>query len=268
MVMTTPNDRETRMTSPPDVPAPLRRLWGLPEEPQRLGRPAVLDLPRVIAAAIALADADGLPGVTLPKVAKRLGVTGMSLYRYVGSKDELLTLMSHAALDPPPEIDPEAGWRTNLRALVEAQRATLMRHSWQADIPVSGPPSGPQHIAWVNAQLGAMRDTALDWGEKLGVIVVLSGFVQQTVRLSNELARGRGADTDQATTEQEYGRALLGLVDPERFPHAAEMFASHMFEIDPDGPGNADDFEYGLELILDGVAATVARAEQNGRHRH
>ena len=65
------------MSSEDSVPAPLRRLWGL-SEPSRLGRRAALDVTLVVTAAVELADRDGLGGVTLPKVAQRLGVTGMS----------------------------------------------------------------------------------------------------------------------------------------------------------------------------------------------
>ncbi|MFB4289794.1 TetR/AcrR family transcriptional regulator [Nonomuraea sp. ATR24] len=87
------------MTSDDFVPPALRRLWRLPES-SRLGRPAALDVDLVVAAAVEIADRDGLGGVTIPKVAKSLGFTGMSLYRYVGSKDELLTLMADAAAGP------------------------------------------------------------------------------------------------------------------------------------------------------------------------
>ena len=87
-----------------DVPVELRRLWGLGAPQQRLGRPAELDLRRVVQTGIKLADRYGLRGASLPNIAKALGHTTMSLYRHVGSKDELLALMRDFAVGPPPEI--------------------------------------------------------------------------------------------------------------------------------------------------------------------
>ncbi|HZE38468.1 MAG TPA: TetR/AcrR family transcriptional regulator [Stackebrandtia sp.] len=249
------------MTSGPRMPAALRRLWRLPDEPARVGRPAVLDVERVVAAAIALADADGLSGVTLPKVATALGVTSMSLYRHVGSKDELLTLMSDAALGEPPRVGTDARrWKDNLRAMSEAQREVLSRHPWQAWIPVTGPPSGPHHIAWMDAILATLSGTRLSWGDKVEVMQVIGGYVQQSLRMSQEMDAARGEDVDEEAVLREYGMALFTLVDPQRFPEAAKLFRSDAFAGDPKGPDEPDAFHFGLEVILDGVEAVVHRA--------
>ncbi|MEK8173536.1 TetR/AcrR family transcriptional regulator [Streptomyces sp. M19] len=74
--------------------------------------PAALDTERVVRTGVELADRDGLGGATLPKIAKELGVSPMSLYRHVGSKDELLVLMRDVAIGPPPEATADAAdWR-------------------------------------------------------------------------------------------------------------------------------------------------------------
>ena len=97
---------------------------------------------RVVRAVVELADRDGLAGVTLPKVAAALGFTGMSLYRHVGSKDELLTLMVDAALGPPPALPESSGWRADMRHWAGAERDVYRRRPWLVRVPVSGPPSG------------------------------------------------------------------------------------------------------------------------------
>ncbi|MFF9193933.1 TetR/AcrR family transcriptional regulator [Streptomyces sp. NPDC014779] len=252
------------MTSEDAVPAALRRLWRVEEPPARLGRPAALDVDRVVAAAVEAADRDGLDGATLPKVAKSLGVTGMSLYRYVGSKDELLVLMGDHALGAPPRID-AGDWREGLRAWARAQRAVYRQRPWLAELPVTGPPSGPHRIAWMEAALAVLAPTPLDWAHKVGVLSLVGGYVVQTARQEHELARGRADGQPQSDAERAYGRALAGLVDPERFPETARLFASALFEAGPepadasdDALGNAD-FTIGLELILDGVATRIAR---------
>ncbi|MFF8288988.1 TetR/AcrR family transcriptional regulator [Streptomyces sp. NPDC016309] len=250
------------MTSEETIPAPLRRLWRLAES-SRLGRPAALDVDRVVAAAVEAADRDGLDGVTLPKVAKSLGVTGMSLYRHVGSKDELLTLMGDQALGTPPRVD-AGDWRTGLDAWARAQRAVYQQRPWLAHLPVSGPPSGPHRIAWMEAALAILAPTPLDWTHKIGALSLLGGYVVQTVRQDHELARGRADGERQSDAERAYGRALAKLVDPERFPETARLFSSALFETGPAHSSDAAigdaDFTVGLELILDGIAARVESA--------
>jgi AcrR family transcriptional regulator len=239
------------------VPDELARLWRITSE-SRLGRPAKLDVGQVVDAAVALADREGLAAATLPRVAESLGVTKMSLYRHVGSKDELLALMQDAATGPiPSSLDGTGPWRERLRLWAVEQLAGFDRHPWLVTEPVAGPPRGPNLIAWFDAGLRTLRLTGLDWGAKVGVVMLVSSFVRSHAQLTQGLAAGR-ADTgqDQAAAEQAYGRAMASLVSPERFPDAAALFASATFE-DTGADSAQHDFDFGLDLILDGVAAAV-----------
>ncbi|MDA2804676.1 TetR/AcrR family transcriptional regulator [Nocardiopsis suaedae] len=245
-----------------EVPALLGRLWRLPAG-GRLGRRPELDVERVVRTAVDLADRDGLAGATLAKVAKELGVTAMSLYRHVGSKDDLVVLMVDAADGPPPELDvPEGGWREGLRAWAHALREVHRRHPWLADVPFTGPPSGPNAIAWLDAGLRALRGTRLDEGDKVGVQMVLAGYVQRTSAAERQMVEAMRGATDQASVERDYGRTLARFVDPDRFPDAARLFASEVFEHPPEGAEDPaeHDFTFGLELILDGTAAAIETA--------
>ncbi|TQM36064.1 TetR family transcriptional regulator [Pseudonocardia cypriaca] len=245
-----------------EVPPALGRLWRV-RSGSRLGRPAELDVDRVVRAAVELADREGLAAVTLSRVAKELDCTTMALYRHVGSKEELYLLMSDSAAGAPPALD-AAGWRDGLRQWALADRAVHGRHAWLARLPVSGPPSGPNAIAWLDAGLRVLRDTGLDWGAKVGVLTVLSAYVRSSAQMSQEFAAGRsGTGRDQTEVERDYGRALARLVDEERFPEASRLFASDLFETVPEpvaatSPVVDPDFDFGLELILAGVAAAVA----------
>ncbi|MBM0231955.1 TetR/AcrR family transcriptional regulator C-terminal domain-containing protein [Micromonospora sp. STR1_7] len=244
------------------MPVRLRRLWGRSES-SRLGRPAALDVNRIVGASVEIADRDGLGGVTLPKVAKSLGFTGMSLYRYVGSKDELLELMADAALGPPPNV-PVDDWRRGLRSWAFEHRAVFDRRPWLTRVPTSGPPSGPNQIAWMEVGLAVLSGTRLDWAHKVGVLSLISGYVVQFVRQYNDLAEGRAEGQGQADAERDYGPALVRLVEPERFPETARLFSSTLFEAPPsDTPDSAiadADFTLGLNLILDGVAVRIERS--------
>jgi AcrR family transcriptional regulator len=241
------------------VPDELARLWRISSE-TRLGRPAKLDVGRVVDAAVALADREGLAAATLPKVAESLGVTKMSLYRHVGSKDELLVLMQDTAFGPvPSSLDGTGPWRDRLRLWATEQQAIFARHPWLATAPVKGPPQGPNLIGWFDAGLRAFRLTGLDWGTKVGAVMLVSEYVRSNAQLAQGLEAGRsGTDMDQAAAEQAYGRAMASLISPERFPDAAALFASATFEDTGEDTAQAD-FDLGLNLILDGVAAAIER---------
>ncbi len=245
------------------VPVELRRLWGL-QTASRLGRPAGLDVKRVVGNAVDLADREGLSGASLPRIAKRLGCTTMALYRYVGSKEELLSLMGDFAIGPAPKINAAQGeWRDGLRQWAFANLRLNQRRSWLARIPIA-PPAGPNQIAWMESAFRILRGTGLDWAEKVGILIVVSGYVRQATLQNQDLDRaGKQKGIGKAEAEQRYGRNLAKLVDAKTFPEAAQLFASGIFN-PPSGrthtAGTADaDFLFGLELVLDGVAAAIAR---------
>ncbi|MFF0496092.1 TetR/AcrR family transcriptional regulator [Nocardia aobensis] len=245
-----------------EVPDHLARLWRLPVD-AKLGRPAALDVDRVVATAVELADRDGLAAATLPKIAAALGVTPMSLYRHIGSKDELLGLMSDAGMGAPPEL-PSASWRSMLRAWALAQLDVHRARPWLTQLPITGPPNGPNTVAWMDAGLRAVRETPLDWPAKVGAIMVVSGYVREAFVTARQLEHAMAAaDLDPAGALHDYSRNLRALVDPERLPDMAALLASGLFDaIEPAEADPDSDFAFGLDLILDGVAATIAA---NGR---
>lgn len=250
------------------IPAELGRLWRVPNA-TRLGRPAELDVERVVRAAADLADRDGLAGVTLPKVAATLDVTKMALYRHVGSKDELFVLMGDLALGPAPKLEGAAeDWRGGLRRWAYAMRAVYAEHPWLPQLPIGGPPGGPNAIDWMDASLCVLRDTGLDWATKIGILMLVGGHVRQSGLLNQQLAAGRSSTgRNEAQTNQHYAVALAKLVDPDRFPEAAKLFAAPLFQSPPEqAPGAAAeaDFELALDLILNGVAAEIAAANARG----
>jgi AcrR family transcriptional regulator len=241
-----------------DASAVLARLWRR-RTPSRLGRPAELDVDQVVRAGVDLADRAGLAGVTFANVAKELGVTSMALYRHVGSKSDLLVLMQDVATGPPPDL-PAGDWRAGLRTWAVSLRLAYVRRPWLATVPVHAPPMGPGQVAWMEAGLRAMRDTGLAAAEKLGVLGLLSGYVRQMSVLAAELAAGR--DTGQREAEQAYGAAMVELIDADRFPEVAALFTAGPFDAIPPGayddPAEDPDFLFGLDRILDGIAAMPA----------
>lgn len=129
------------------LPVVVARMWGLDPGPRRGPRPG-LTLDLVAAAAIGIADAEGLAGVRMGSVAAALGVSTMSLYGYVASKDELLIAMADAAAPDPPEPG-DLTWRDYLTAWTRANRDFLAAHPWLLEIaPSPRPPDRAPCAGW------------------------------------------------------------------------------------------------------------------------
>ena len=244
--------------APPRGAAALQRLWqtaregpGGPRAAAR-GRPARLDTAMVVQAALSLADAGGTEALTLPRVARALGCTTMSLYRHVGSKDEFLALVVDAAIGPPPDTAAAGtGWRDGLRRWAIFERAVYQRRPWVARMPITGPPLGPNQVGWMEAALRALRGTGLHWGEKLGMLMLVSGYVRQSALLEADLAGGEAA--------RRYPAALARAIDPAHFPETAQLLASGVLESSRTQSYDEGDFQFGLDRILDGADMAVRR---------
>lgn len=253
-----------------ELPEDLARLWRRPTgSGSRLGRPAALDVERVVRTAVAMADEHGLAGVTLPKIGETLGVTGMSLYRYVGSKDELLILMGDSAF-AVEYIDAGAtgSWSEGLERWARGLWRAYQAHRWLADLPTSSPPRGPNAMAWMDAGLRAMRPLPLDRMTKVGILTLVSGYVNTSARMAQQLEQSwrQSGGVDPALAAQRYGHEMARLVTPDRYPDAAELFSSGVFDsaaapatVAPVDPAEAN-FIFGLEVLIRGIEATTASA--------
>lgn len=252
------------------MPYRLALHWGDRGRSGRRTRPG-LSLDRVVAAAIEIADADGLGQVSMSRVAQRLGFTTMSLYRHVSGKDELLLRMEDAAIGAPPaDPDPAAGWRAGIQRWARDHLAVLHRHPWLLQLPISGPPVAPNNLSWLENALRVLRGTGLDPGEKIGVIMLVSGYVRTEAQLSRDLLAAEAAATaaavDSGVKPMSYGRMLARVIDAERFPALLEVVESGVL----DGPEgySEEDFAFGLGRLLDGVEVLIrarAGAEESVR---
>jgi AcrR family transcriptional regulator len=245
------------------LPASIEAAWGLRERPHKGPRPA-LTLERIVAAAVRVAAADGLQAVLMSRVAAELGVSTMSLYRYVASKDELLALMADLAYESPPERrGPEEGWREGLSRWARTELAAVRRNAWVVRIPISGPPVTPNAIAWLEVGLDCLRDTGLREDEKLSVMLLLTGFVRNQGTLEADISAAQAAGETPPDPEMmaSYGRLMARLTDPERFPALHAVIAAGVL----DEPGDGDfDFAFGLERVLDGIE-TLIEKRRTGR---
>ncbi len=237
------------------LPASIEAAWGGREAPRRGPRPA-LTLERIVKAAIAVAAADGLAAVSMSRVAREMGASTMALYRYVAAKDELLTLMVDAAIGAPAGAsEPDEGWRDGLSRWAWGLHEAYRRQPWVLRIPITAPPPTPNQVAWLEDGLRSLRNTGLAEHEKPSVVLLLSGYVRNDSTLEADLAEGfMAAAPSPDDAMSRYSRTLLRLTDPERFPHLRAVLEAGVFD-HADHPD--DEFRFGLDRILDGVAVLV-----------
>ncbi|MGW3233053.1 TetR/AcrR family transcriptional regulator [Kitasatospora sp. NPDC001095] len=223
----------------------VRLLWGPPARPTRGPKPA-LSLERIAAAGVEVADAEGLDAVSMQKVAGLLDFTKMSLYRYVPGKAELIALMVESAVGAPPDAPTGAGWREQLTAWSHHLAESFARHPWLLDATVGARALGPRELAWLERAVAALDGHGLTGPERMDAAVLLTGHVRGIT------AQSRAAGP--AGTPEAELLAALGTVVREhadRFPAVAAAMA------DPEGRDQA--LEFGLERILDGLAALIER---------
>ncbi|MFD3546210.1 TetR/AcrR family transcriptional regulator [Streptomyces sp. NPDC058655] len=243
------------------LPASLEMAWGLRERPGKGPRPT-LTLAKIVEAAVALAASEGMDAVSMGRVAKDLGVSTMSLYRYVAAKEELYVLMSDAGVGTPP--DPKAGegadWRELLTEWAYAQRAVLMANSWILRIPITAPPATPNQLAWMDRGLAAMAGTGLKESEKLSTIILIGGLVRNEATMAADMIDAiikSGVAPEQALAQ--YVRTLRLLAGPDTHPAVTRLLDSDAFS----GAGEPDfQFRFGLNRILDGLAPLVAERSE------
>jgi len=152
-------------------------IWLRPERAARGPRPAH-SREEIAAAAVRVADAEGLAAVSMRRVATELGTGTTSLYRYVDGKDELFDLMVDRAMgDGEPPV-PTGDWRVDLAAVAHAQRAMMLRHPWLVRLPATRPVLGPNTLAWLEATYAAVDVPGLDADEVLAQAATLLTFVR------------------------------------------------------------------------------------------
>jgi AcrR family transcriptional regulator len=220
----------------------------------------------VIAAAVELADTEGLDAVTMRRVARALGVVPMTLYTYVPDKAALLELMLDDLYLRMPRADRAAEpWRDRLAAIAEENRALYDRHPWAAGLSRSRPPLGPGLMAKYEHELRAFDGAGLDDVETDAALTYLLGFVQASARAAAD-AR---AEIERSTRSDhewwaENGPLLAKVFDPHTYPTAVRVGAAAGAELGGAfEPGHA--YAFGLERVLDGLGVLIERRTSDRR---
>jgi AcrR family transcriptional regulator len=225
-------------------------VWDRPEPTERRV-PTPLSRERIVRAAVTLADAEGLDAVSLRKVAAALDAGPMRLYRYAGTKDELLALMVDAVY---AEIPLPAGptWQDVLRSIAHGIRQAALEHEWFADLRGSRPQFGPATLTHTEASLAALRATPEfpDPSSVMRALDALSSYVTGAVRREVTSRRAeRSTGLDEPGWQRSNGPYLTRMFATGNYPALAEVVhdAEHL--------DSATTFELGLDYLLAGIEA-------------
>ncbi|MFB4281343.1 MULTISPECIES: TetR/AcrR family transcriptional regulator [unclassified Nonomuraea] len=221
-------------------------VWSRPSPPRR----PVLTREAIVAAAVAVADAEGLAAVSIRRVAAELDARAMTLYSYIERKEDLLALMAdEIAAETLVEGPLPGDWREALLLLARRERELVRRHPWRVELISQRVDIGPNGLRHVEQKLAAFDGLGVDRLTAWRFLAVfndyMTGFV---VREAQERGapREQGVnDAERAAVAQPYIREL---VESGEFPRLAPM-------IEQGVQGADDNFERGLNWVLDGIEA-------------
>lgn len=243
----------------------LQLLWNQAPAPRRGPKPKA-SVAGIVAAAVAIADAEGLDAVSTRRVAEAVGISPMSFYTHVPGKAELFDLMLDAVAAPDPDAAAEMlaewsgmGWRARLEIVAREVWDFYLRHPWVLDLATHRPVLGPNTLAAWEAALTAVDGVGLDELEMDRVVTTIHSYVYGAVR---DAARQKLVDRATGMTDDEWWQAVepvLGLIDFSPYPVSSRVgpvtgatYGLH----DPEGA-----FAFGLERLLDGIGLLVARKQ-------
>lgn len=201
---------------------------------------------RIIDAAVRVADANDLGGVSMRSVGAELGVEAMSLYHHVANKRALLDGLSAWVFDQmglPPGDQP---WREAMSAHARSMRRVLVAHPWALTLMNSQKNPAMGELRQYDAVLGVLRASGFATRLAAHAVSVIDAYVYGFALTERNLPVEPGADVTDLARE---------IAPPaDEFPHLAEL-VEHMMTAD--GYVYADEFEYGLEVLLDGMEARL-----------
>ncbi|BDM74341.1 TetR family transcriptional regulator (plasmid) [Streptomyces nigrescens] len=208
-------------------------------EQASVGRPAERSRAEITAAAVELADREGLEAVSMRRVASVLGTGAASLYRYVATRDELLDLMTDSTASEYHLPAPTGDWEADLLAIGHQARQIMHRHPWLPAVVMGRPTLGPHGVDLLEHVLDVLADHPADPACKLEAFALISGLTALFVQ--NEMA---AADTG-AARQSAYLRHVAAAGS---HPRITALLAAPL----PDG-NSVDRFDTVLVRALTGV---------------
>jgi AcrR family transcriptional regulator len=199
---------------------------------------------RVFQAAVALADERGIDSLTMRALGEELGVEAMSLYYYVANKDELLDGMVDVVFSEVELPTTDVDWKTAMRRRAISTRESLARHRWAVGLLESSTSPGPANFRLHNAVLGCLRKAGFSVENAIHAYSVQDAYIYGFALQEKTLP----VDTPGELAEA--AESMRRQFSAAEYPHIAETITEHVTQ---PGYDFADEFEFGLDLILDGL---------------
>ena len=203
---------------------------------------------RVLRAAMAHADKHGLQELSMRKLAEVLQVAPMALYRHIANKDDLIDAMVDAVYG---EIElPVAGpdWKSAMRRRAISVRDALSRHRWAIGLMESRRTPGPANLRHHDAVIGSLRAGGFDIAMVAHAYSLLDGYIYGFALTKMNLPFQTSEEVPDVAAQ------MLAPFPAGEYPYLLEILTDHVVK---PGYDYADEFEYGLDLILDGLERTV-----------
>ena len=200
---------------------------------------------RVLDTAFALADEGGLEALSMRRIGKALGVEGMALYNHVANKDDILDGIVERVLTeiPPPSIDED--WKEEMRSRAVAARRVFLEHPWAIGLlETRHAESSPARLGYYDAVLGCLRTAGFTPTLSMRAFSIIDSFLYGFILQELSLP------FDDSASLEEVGEDLLRQM-ADAYPHLTEATVQAM----ADGWDYSEQFGFGLDLILDALAA-------------
>ena len=204
---------------------------------------------RIMAAAIELADREGLEALTIRALASDMAVGPMTLYHYVQGKDDVLDGMVDAVFTQIALPDPTLPWREAVRGRCLSARAVLARHPWSVPLLESRRSPGPATLRHHNAMLACLLDGGLSIPLTAHAYAVLDSYVYGFAVQEANLPVQGGDGSNEVAAE------ISAAFTPEAYPYLVRFTAEHAMKPDY---RFGDSFEFGLDILLDGLERVAA----------
>ncbi|GAB3008876.1 TetR/AcrR family transcriptional regulator [Saccharothrix stipae] len=210
---------------------------------------APLSRERVLRAAVAIADAGGIGGLTMRSLADALGVKPMSVYHHVANKDEILDGIVDLVFSRIALPTPGGDWRHEMVKRAHSARDVLKRHPWAIGLLESRTAPGPATLRHHDATIGTLRRAGFSVAMTAHAYALLDSYVYGFA-LQEAALPFNGPDSATEVTED-----ILAHLARDDYPYLVEMATEHVLR-----PGNdfADEFGFGLDVILDAVAGWIS----------
>lgn len=201
---------------------------------------------RVFAGAVALADKIGIEAFAIRKLASELGVKPMTIYHHVASKEAILDGMVDIVFGEINDPPADANWKTAVRLRAHSARSVLARHPWATPLMESRTAPGPATLRHHDAVIGCFRRAGFSIAMSAHAYALIDSYIYGFALQEANLPKTAGAEM------ADLAAAIIDPLPAGQYPHLMELTTEHVMQ---PGYDFGLEFEFGIDLILDGLEA-------------